>query len=97
MELGSDSVGYGYEAANRRGKCVVDTFRGRRTQPGIHTDRKRVAGLFWWDQEGRQQVGGLGGGAEGIDRRIRVGISGGASRFVGLRRCVTADAIYVER
>ena len=28
LELGSDSVGEGYKAANRRGKCVVDAFGG---------------------------------------------------------------------
>ena len=32
-----------------------------------------------------------------IDGAIRVGFSGGASRFVGLRRGVTTDAVHLER
>jgi len=42
-------------------------------------------------------MGELGRGFESVDRRICVGISGSASRFVGLRRRVAADAVYMER
>ena len=46
--------------------------------------------------QGRQQVGKFGGGAEGRDRRIRVGLPGGASRYLGLRRGFAADTVHVE-
>src|SRR5204862_488484 len=48
------------------------------------------------DSQGRQQVGEFGGGAEGADWRVCVGISSGAPRFVGLRRGFAADFVYVE-
>ena len=47
-------------------------------------------------RQGRQQVGELRGGLAGIDWGICVGLSGGASRFVGLRRSFAADFVCVE-
>src|SRR5439155_2084293 len=94
---GADSVGEGYESADGRGKCVVHHFGGCGARPDICADREREPGLFRRDSQRRQQVGEFGGGAKGVDGRASVGIPGGASRFVGLRRGFAADVVRMER
>jgi hypothetical protein len=84
-DMGSHcSLGLSNLSAHRSRQCVVDDFCRCAARSGVYSDGKREPGLLRRISQGRQQVGQLGCGVASFDRRVCVGISGGAPRSLGL-------------